>query len=144
MSDPCIAINGAGIAYREFSCDYPQLEPFYFEYVSSQLFVVVVSESVFIVVVVVVVDRRSVAIYMGRGMWDVLSFRSFGLSNVFLQHVHFSPSISIFPLVNRIHLSLSSSLLSSTESKQSKTTTIDYDKTTTTIITTTTECTNIY
>jgi hypothetical protein len=31
MSDPCIAINGAGIAYREFSCDYPQLGRFYFE-----------------------------------------------------------------------------------------------------------------
>jgi hypothetical protein len=30
-SDPCIAINGAGIAYREFSCDYPQLGKFYFE-----------------------------------------------------------------------------------------------------------------
>jgi hypothetical protein len=31
MSDPCIAINGAGVAYREFSCDYPQLGKFYFE-----------------------------------------------------------------------------------------------------------------
>lgn len=30
-ADPCVAINGAGLAYREFSCDYPQLEPFYFE-----------------------------------------------------------------------------------------------------------------
>lgn len=29
--DPCVAINGAGLAYREFSCDYPQLEPLYFE-----------------------------------------------------------------------------------------------------------------
>jgi hypothetical protein len=33
VSDPCIGINGAGIAYREFSCEYPQLEPFYFEWV---------------------------------------------------------------------------------------------------------------
>jgi len=31
-TDPCIAINGAGLAYREISCDYPQLEPFYFEF----------------------------------------------------------------------------------------------------------------
>jgi len=30
--DPCVAINGDGIAYREFSCDYPQLQPFYFEF----------------------------------------------------------------------------------------------------------------
>lgn len=30
--DPCVAINGAGLAYREFSCDYPQLEPLYFEF----------------------------------------------------------------------------------------------------------------
>lgn len=33
VSDPCFGINGAGIAYREFSCEYPQLEPFYFEWV---------------------------------------------------------------------------------------------------------------
>lgn len=32
VSDPCNGINGAGIAYREFSCEYPQLEPFYFEF----------------------------------------------------------------------------------------------------------------
>ena len=29
--DECLAINGEGIEYREFSCMYPQLEPFYFE-----------------------------------------------------------------------------------------------------------------
>jgi hypothetical protein len=28
-SDLCFAINGEGIAYREFSCEYPQLEPLY-------------------------------------------------------------------------------------------------------------------
>eukprot|EP00529_Nitzschia_sp_RCC80_P030553 CAMPEP_0113501942 /NCGR_PEP_ID=MMETSP0014_2-20120614/33252_1 /TAXON_ID=2857 /ORGANISM="Nitzschia sp." /LENGTH=292 /DNA_ID=CAMNT_0000396621 /DNA_START=44 /DNA_END=922 /DNA_ORIENTATION=- /assembly_acc=CAM_ASM_000159 len=32
MTDPCVAINGAGFTYREFSCVYPQVEPFYFEY----------------------------------------------------------------------------------------------------------------
>ena len=31
--DPCVAVNGAGLVYREFSCDYPQLEPLYFEWV---------------------------------------------------------------------------------------------------------------
>lgn len=36
VSDQCAAVNGAGLAYREFSCDYPQLEPFYFEWVSTK------------------------------------------------------------------------------------------------------------
>jgi len=31
-TDPCVAITSAGIAYREFSCDYPQVEPFYFNF----------------------------------------------------------------------------------------------------------------
>jgi hypothetical protein len=29
--DPCLAVNGAGIEYREFSCVYPALKPFYAE-----------------------------------------------------------------------------------------------------------------
>ena len=29
-TDPCEGINGAGIAYKEFSCLYPQIEPLYF------------------------------------------------------------------------------------------------------------------
>jgi len=32
VADNCAAINGAGIAYREFSCEYPQLAPFYFDF----------------------------------------------------------------------------------------------------------------
>lgn len=32
-TDPCVAINGDRIEYREFSCDHPQLEPFYFKWV---------------------------------------------------------------------------------------------------------------
>jgi hypothetical protein len=28
--DPCLAFNGEGIAYREFSCIYPQLDSLYF------------------------------------------------------------------------------------------------------------------
>lgn len=32
-SDPCLALNGVGTYYREFSCMYPALEPFYFWYV---------------------------------------------------------------------------------------------------------------
>jgi len=31
-NDECIAVNGAGLAYREFSCDFPMLEPLYFEF----------------------------------------------------------------------------------------------------------------
>jgi hypothetical protein len=31
MTDPCLAVNGAGIEYREFTCVYPTLAPFYFE-----------------------------------------------------------------------------------------------------------------
>lgn len=34
--DPCIAYNGEGIQYQEFSCIYPQLESFYFAYVPSR------------------------------------------------------------------------------------------------------------
>lgn len=30
--DPCLATNGYGVDYREFSCVYPALEPFYFEF----------------------------------------------------------------------------------------------------------------
>lgn len=29
--DPCLAVNGAGIEYRELSCMYPQLDPYYLE-----------------------------------------------------------------------------------------------------------------
>ena len=29
-SDPCLAVNGEGVTYREFSCQVPSLEPFYF------------------------------------------------------------------------------------------------------------------
>lgn len=32
LSEKCVAFNMEGIAYREFSCEYPQLEPFYFEF----------------------------------------------------------------------------------------------------------------
>jgi len=32
MIDPCLAVNGAGVEYREFSCVYPQLEGFYGRY----------------------------------------------------------------------------------------------------------------
>lgn len=32
-SDPCVAYNGEGIEYREFSCIYPTLDSFYFRYV---------------------------------------------------------------------------------------------------------------
>jgi len=32
VADPCWAINGNGIFYREFSCVYPALEPFYFSF----------------------------------------------------------------------------------------------------------------
>lgn len=30
-TEGCVAVNGAGIAYREFSCEYPQLEPLYLQ-----------------------------------------------------------------------------------------------------------------
>lgn len=36
-TDPCVAINGDGIVYREFSCDYPLLEPFYLKWVQATL-----------------------------------------------------------------------------------------------------------
>ena len=29
--DRCLAWNGEGLAYREFSCVHEELEPFYFE-----------------------------------------------------------------------------------------------------------------
>ena len=29
-ADPCLALDGEGVAYREFSCIYPQLENIYF------------------------------------------------------------------------------------------------------------------
>jgi hypothetical protein len=32
MEDPCFAVNSEGIEYREFSCLYPALDPFYFRY----------------------------------------------------------------------------------------------------------------
>ena len=31
LSEGCVGINGEGIAYREFSCEYPLLEPLYFQ-----------------------------------------------------------------------------------------------------------------
>ena len=34
-TDPCEGINGAGIAYKEFSCLYPQIEPLYFGWVKA-------------------------------------------------------------------------------------------------------------
>ena len=33
IEDPCVAFTSEGIEYREFSCLYPVLEPFYFRYV---------------------------------------------------------------------------------------------------------------
>jgi hypothetical protein len=33
MKDPCLAVTGEGIEYREFSCLYPALNHFYFRYV---------------------------------------------------------------------------------------------------------------
>jgi hypothetical protein len=31
--DPCYAVNGEGVEYREFSCQVPSLAPYYMEYV---------------------------------------------------------------------------------------------------------------
>jgi hypothetical protein len=33
IEDPCVAFTSEGIEYREFSCLYPALDPFYFRYV---------------------------------------------------------------------------------------------------------------
>jgi len=32
MTDACLAVNGAGIEYREFTCVYPALQSFYFDW----------------------------------------------------------------------------------------------------------------
>lgn len=32
LADDCVAFNSDGVAYREFSCVYPQLEPLYFDF----------------------------------------------------------------------------------------------------------------
>lgn len=39
MADNCLAVNGDGVAYRELSCVYPQLDPFYLQYVSLFCFI---------------------------------------------------------------------------------------------------------
>ena len=44
MTDPCVAVNGAGIEYREFTCVYPALESFYFRYVDVMIGIVCCSQ----------------------------------------------------------------------------------------------------